>query len=81
MKSCQIKAKYKIFMIMKNTFIYFFICARLELLWFPAIWLAARAGGFLRYLGPRAKRVYIFLKCHCNEKIFEPILNTTEQHF
>ena len=21
------------------------------------------------------------LKCHCNEKIFDPILNTTEQHF
>ena len=21
------------------------------------------------------------LKCHCNEKIFAPILNTTEQHF
>ena len=21
------------------------------------------------------------LKCHCNEKIFGPILNTTEQHF
>ena len=22
-----------------------------------------------------------FLKCHCNEKIFDPILNTTEQYF
>ena len=22
-----------------------------------------------------------YLKCHCNEKIFETILNTTEQHF
>ena len=22
-----------------------------------------------------------YLKCHCNEKIFDPILNTTEQHF
>ena len=21
------------------------------------------------------------LKCHCNEKIFDPILGTTEQHF
>ena len=23
----------------------------------------------------------IYLKCHCDEKIFDPILNTTEQHF
>ena len=23
----------------------------------------------------------LLLKCHCNEKIFDPILNTTEQHF
>ena len=23
----------------------------------------------------------LWLKCHCNEKIFDPILNTTEQHF
>ena len=22
-----------------------------------------------------------YLKCHCNEKIFDPILNTTERHF
>ena len=23
----------------------------------------------------------LLLKCHCNEKFFDPILNTTEQHF
>ena len=25
--------------------------------------------------------VFTSLKCHCNEKIFDPILNTTERHF
>ena len=35
---------------------------------------------------PRDDRYHVHicqidLKCHCNEKIFDPILNTTEQHF
>ena len=29
------------------------------ILWFPGIWLAARAGGFLRYLRPRAKSFFL----------------------
>ena len=28
-----------------------------------------------------AKYKLVYLKCHCNEKIFDLILNTTEQHF
>ena len=27
------------------------------------------------------EKFHVPLKCHCNEKIFDPILNTTEQHF
>ena len=33
------------------------------------------------YLYPEAIPGCDSLQCHCNEKIFDPILNTTEQHF
>ena len=34
-------------------------------------------------ISPSIRRLLLSqnLKCHCNEKIFDPILNTTEQHF
>ena len=39
-----------------------------DIFWFPAIWLAAAAGGFLRYLD-RGPKVLFFLQIDRSEKL------------
>ena len=41
-----------------SAYLFFYLCMPSDIFWFPAIWLAAAAGSFLRYLDRGPKELF-----------------------
>jgi uncharacterized membrane protein SpoIIM required for sporulation len=64
---------------MKYRILFFYLCMPSDIFLFPAIWLAAAAGSFLRYLDRGPKELFFREKPRSNCKDNFQIQNTTQK--